>query len=53
MPRQRPIPAGGRPKPKLVQQKPKARALYPYDAADTDEITIREGEIIEVMNEGN
>ena len=27
----------------------KARALYDYDAADEDEISIREGDVIEVL----
>jgi len=33
--------------------KPRATALYDYTAADTDEISLRQGEIIEIFVEGN
>ena len=49
----RPVPAGGRPKPSLkkLPEKPKVRALYDYQAQDTDEISLIEGEIIELIKE--
>ena len=28
------------------------RAIYDYDAQDTDELNIREGEVIEIINKG-
>lgn len=43
--RKKPPPA---PKPQL----PLCKALYEYDAADTDELTFREGDIIEIIKEG-
>ncbi len=51
----RPVPAMGRPKPsvKRAPEKPRVKALYDYEAADTDEIGIAEGEIFELVREGN
>ena len=51
-PRARPLPAEGRPKPNLKLAKPRATALYDYKAGDTDEISLFEGEIIEISREG-
>ena len=50
---QRPVPGGGRPRPKprAVRSLPKVRALYDYEAADVDEITIKEGEVFELIQE--
>jgi hypothetical protein len=31
---------------------PKCRTLYPYDAADVDELTFQPGETIEIVKEG-
>jgi hypothetical protein len=36
----------------VVKRNPKAKVLYDYSAADTDEITIFEGDIIEIILEG-
>lgn len=49
----RPVPAGGRPKPKLKQinARPKVRALYQYKAQDVDEIDIAVGEEFELVKE--
>jgi hypothetical protein len=51
-PRERPIPAGGRPKPNLAAAKPRATALYDYSPNDTDEIGFAQGEVVEVLREG-
>ena len=51
--KEKPLPAGGRPKPpmrKINQQK--ARILYSYDKQDLDEISIIENDILEVIKEG-
>jgi hypothetical protein len=51
----RPLPGGGRPKPSMRAQappKPKVRALYDYTAQDNDEISLVEGEILELIREG-
>ncbi|XP_052276602.1 unconventional myosin-Ie-like isoform X2 [Dreissena polymorpha] len=49
----KPSPGGGKPKPtpKAKPVLPKCRALYAYDAQDTDELTFNEGEIIEIVKE--
>ena len=51
-PRARPVPGGGRPKPSVRAAKPRATALYDYSAGDTDEISLCQGEIVEIINEG-
>ena len=52
----RPKPGAGRPKPKKAlppkPSLPKARCLYAYDAQDTDELSFNEGDIIEIIKEG-
>ena len=48
----KPLPAGGRPKPNLPKKFPRAKVVYSYTAADTDEISISENEVIEVLFEG-
>ena len=45
------MPGGGRPKPR-INAHPRAKAIYSYQATDTDEITLYENEIIEVFEEG-
>ena len=50
--RVKPLPAGGRPKPSVPKRNPRARVIYSYQAADTDEISISENEIIEILQEG-
>ena len=47
----RPVPA---PKPQVRQrpQRPQVEALYDYTATDHDEISITEGEILELVKEG-
>ena len=52
-PQQRPVPGGGRPRPKprAVKSLPRVRALYDYEAADVDEISIKEGETFELIQE--
>ena len=48
----KPIPAAGRPKPALPKKLPKARVIYSYAAADTDEIGITENEVVTILQEG-
>lgn len=50
---QRPVPGGNRPKPKPKPKPsmPKCKALYDYNAQDTDEISFAADEIIEVIQE--
>ncbi|NWQ69293.1 MYO1E protein, partial [Neopipo cinnamomea] len=49
----RPPPAGGRPKPqpKPKPQVPQCRALYAYDAQDTDELSFNANDVIEIVKE--
>ncbi|KAM6119497.1 unconventional myosin-Ie [Pterocles gutturalis] len=49
----RPPPAGGRPKPqpKPKPQVPQCRALYAYDAQDTDELSFNANDVIDIMKE--
>ncbi|XP_067874013.1 unconventional myosin-Ie isoform X1 [Heterodontus francisci] len=49
----RPPPAGGRPKPqpKPKPQVPQCKALYAYDAQDTDELSFNAEDIIEIVKE--
>lgn len=50
----RPPPAGGRPKPqpKPKPQVPQCKALYAYDAQDTDELSFNANDIIDIIKEG-
>ncbi|XP_034265184.1 unconventional myosin-Ie isoform X2 [Pantherophis guttatus] len=51
----RPPPAGGRPKPRPQPQPkpqvPQCRALYAYDAQDTDELSFNANDIIDLLRE--
>ncbi|XP_016048332.1 unconventional myosin-Ie [Erinaceus europaeus] len=49
----RPMPAGGRPKPqpKPKPQVPQCKALYAYDAQDTDELSFNANDIIDIVKE--
>lgn len=49
----KPLPGAGRPKPKPkpVIQYPKCRSLYDYEARDIDELTLKENDIIEIIQE--
>uniref|UniRef100_A0A8C3SKW1 Myosin IE n=1 Tax=Chelydra serpentina TaxID=8475 RepID=A0A8C3SKW1_CHESE len=51
----KPIPGGGRakpkPKPKPQPRLPQCRALYAYDAQDTDELSFNANEYIEIVRE--
>lgn len=55
--KKRPTPGGGRQKPKPnIKPKPRlpeCKCLYAYDAQDTDELSFNEGDIIEIVREGN
>ena len=46
----KPVPGAGRPKPK--PRSPQCRALYAYDAQDTDELSFNADDIIEILTEG-
>ncbi|XP_047217761.1 myosin IEb [Girardinichthys multiradiatus] len=46
----KPLPGAGRPKPK--PRSPQCRALYAYDAQDTDELSFNTDDIIEILTEG-
>ncbi|KAM4735379.1 myosin IEb [Anableps anableps] len=45
----KPVPGAGRPKPK--PRSPQCRALYAYDAQDTDELSFNADDIIEILTE--
>ncbi|XP_052457931.1 unconventional myosin-Ie isoform X3 [Carassius gibelio] len=49
----RPAPGGGRPKPapKPKPQGPQCKALYAYDAQDTDELSFNADDIIDIVKE--
>lgn len=50
----KPVPGGGKPRPppvKPVNLYPKVEALYTYAAQDLDELSFKEGDIIEVLKE--
>ncbi|KAL4646746.1 unconventional myosin-Ie-like [Arapaima gigas] len=49
----KPVPGSGRPKPapRPKPRSPQCRALYAYDAQDTDEISFNANDIIDIINE--
>ncbi|CAK6982730.1 LOW QUALITY PROTEIN: myosin IEb [Scomber scombrus] len=49
----RPVPGTGRPKPapKPKPRSPQCRALYAYDAQDTDELSFNTDDVIEILTE--
>ncbi|KAJ9600377.1 hypothetical protein L9F63_009305, partial [Diploptera punctata] len=50
----KPLPGGGKPRPAMKPKPPalpKAKALYDYTAQDLDEISFKEGDIIEIQKE--
>jgi myosin-1 len=49
----KPVPAGGKPRPPMKPKPalPKCKALYEYVAKDIDELSFKEGDIIEVVKE--
>lgn len=46
----KPVPGVGRPKPK--PRSPQCKALYAYDAQDTDELSFNADDVIEILTEG-
>eukprot|EP00092_Neocalanus_flemingeri_P052340 GFUD01061174.1.p1 GENE.GFUD01061174.1~~GFUD01061174.1.p1 ORF type:complete len:1149 (-),score=317.13 GFUD01061174.1:56-3502(-) len=56
VPTERPVPGGGRPRPKprerTVVALPRVRAMYDYEAQDLDEVSLKEGEVLELVKEG-
>lgn len=51
----KPVPGGGLPKPapRPKPRSPQCRALYAYDAQDTDELSFNANDVIDILNEGN
>uniref|UniRef100_A0A7M4FW44 Unconventional myosin-Ie-like n=1 Tax=Crocodylus porosus TaxID=8502 RepID=A0A7M4FW44_CROPO len=47
----KPVPGGGRAKPHLQPCLPRCRALYAYDAQDTDELSFNADDLIEIVRE--
>ncbi|XP_072917472.1 myosin IEb isoform X2 [Hemitrygon akajei] len=47
----KPVPGGGRSKPKPHPRQARCRALYAYDAQDTDELSFNADDIIEIVKE--
>ncbi|XP_042372662.1 unconventional myosin-Ie-like [Plectropomus leopardus] len=49
----KPVPGAGRPKPapRPKPRSPQCRALYAYDAQDTDELSFNADDIIEILTE--
>ncbi|XP_006032794.1 unconventional myosin-Ie-like [Alligator sinensis] len=47
----KPVPGGGRTKPHLQPRLPRCRALYAYDAQDTDELSFNTDDLIEIVRE--
>jgi hypothetical protein len=49
----KPVPGGGKPRPPMKPKPslPKCKALYAYAAKDIDELTFKDGDIIEVVKE--
>lgn len=49
----KPVPGAGRPKPapKPKPRSPQCRALYAYDAQDTDELSFNADDVIEILTE--
>lgn len=50
----KPAPGGGRPRPPLKPKPPalpKCKALYEYTAQDLDEISFKEGDLIDLIKE--
>ena len=51
---QRPVPGGGRPRPparRNVEQLPRVRALYDYQAGDVDELSFTVGQEFQLIKE--
>ena len=48
----RPPPKARKPPPAPKPSLPQCKALYDYDATDTDELTFKENDIIEVISQG-
>ena len=48
----RPPPKARKPPPAPKPSLPQCKALYDYDATDTDELTFKENDIIELVNQG-
>ncbi|CAM1154211.1 MYO1F (predicted) [Pycnogonum litorale] len=49
----KPVPGGGKPKPPTKPKvlNPRGKALYEYDAQDTDELSLNVGDVVEILKE--
>lgn len=48
---EKPIPGGGRPRPALKQNISRVKAVYDYKAQDVDELSLKEGDFVELIKE--
>ncbi|XP_052123606.1 unconventional myosin-Ie isoform X1 [Frankliniella occidentalis] len=48
---EKPIPGGGRPRPTLKPSLIKVKAVYDYQAQDADELSLKEGDFIDLIKE--
>lgn len=50
-PSEKPIPGGGRPRPTLKPSQIRVKAVYDYQSQDVDELTLKEGDLIDLIKE--
>ncbi|XP_034243725.1 unconventional myosin-Ie-like isoform X2 [Thrips palmi] len=48
---EKPIPGGGRPRPTLNPSQIRVKAVYDYQSQDVDELTLKEGDLIDLIKE--
>lgn len=48
---EKPIPGGGRPRPNLKPSQIRVKAVYDYQSQDADELTLKEGDLIDLIKE--
>lgn len=47
----KPVPGGGRPRPNLKPSQVRVKAVYDYQSQDADELTLKEGDLIDLIKE--